>query len=108
MNVCSEIGDQWWVPHRLRPTVPEGLFHFEIQALPKFKFKRSTVHGCGGGSGWTQCIICLRVVKVGEKVRQLPKCSHLFHVKCIDEWLASHETCPLCRQHLLMPSRPPV
>lgn len=118
MNACSgDIEDQWWVPHCLCQTISEDIAQSQIQALPKFKFKRGTAHGSGGvGTGWTQCIICLRVVKVGEMVRQLPRCSHLFHVKCIDKWLASHQTCPLCRQHLFMPLplplplplRPPV
>ena len=30
-------------------------------------------------------------------VLRLLLCKHLYHVKCIDMWLASHTTCPLCR-----------
>lgn len=43
------------------------------------------------------CAVCISQVQRGEKVRQLPKCNHLFHVDCIDMWLYSHSTCPICR-----------
>ncbi|GJR36041.1 RING-H2 finger protein ATL74 [Tanacetum coccineum] len=48
----------------------------------------------------TDCPICLGDFIEGEKMRILPKCKHLFHVKCIDKWLLSHPSCPICRQLL--------
>ncbi|XP_047063275.1 RING-H2 finger protein ATL3-like [Lolium rigidum] len=44
-----------------------------------------------------ECAVCLSEVAGGEKVRDLPKCAHRFHVECIDMWFHSHDTCPLCR-----------
>ncbi|XP_047063489.1 RING-H2 finger protein ATL3-like [Lolium rigidum] len=44
-----------------------------------------------------ECAVCLSEVADGEKVRDLPKCAHRFHVECIDMWFHSHDTCPLCR-----------
>ncbi|XWS65582.1 hypothetical protein CRYUN_Cryun05aG0126200 [Craigia yunnanensis] len=49
----------------------------------------------------TDCPICLGEFMDGEKVRVLPKCNHGFHVRCIDTWLLSHSSCPICRQSLL-------
>lgn len=49
----------------------------------------------------TDCLICLGELADGEKIRVLPKCNHAFHVKCIDKWLWSHISCPLCRRSLL-------
>jgi len=46
------------------------------------------------------CAVCLEDVRAGEMVRQLPVCRHLFHVDCVDVWLRSHRTCPLCRCEL--------
>lgn len=44
------------------------------------------------------CAVCLHDVHGGEKCRKLPKCGHVFHVNCVDIWLQSHWTCPLCRR----------
>ncbi|GAQ79628.1 Zinc finger RING-type domain containing protein [Klebsormidium nitens] len=53
-----------------------------------------------------ECPICLREFGDDEKVRQLPACRHSFHPECIAEWVAKHNTCPLCRT-LLLPPLPP-
>ncbi|KAJ3692171.1 hypothetical protein LUZ60_012521 [Juncus effusus] len=53
------------------------------------------------------CSICLEAIKGGEKVKELPVCKHLFHVKCIDMWLFSHLTCPFCRSDI-QPSVKPL
>lgn len=47
------------------------------------------------------CVVCLCEFELDDKLRLLPKCSHAFHMKCIDTWLLSHSTCPLCRASLL-------
>ncbi|KAF8642629.1 hypothetical protein HU200_067310 [Digitaria exilis] len=43
------------------------------------------------------CSVCLEDVRGGEMVRLVPACGHVFHVGCIDMWLHSHRTCPVCR-----------
>lgn len=45
----------------------------------------------------TDCSVCLNEFRDGETLRLLPKCNHAFHLPCIDTWLRSHTTCPLCR-----------
>ncbi|MCO5606951.1 hypothetical protein L7F22_061143 [Adiantum nelumboides] len=52
------------------------------------------------------CVVCLTDFQEAENVRLLPKCEHCFHPECIDMWLFSHTTCPLCRRSLL-PAPPP-
>ncbi|KAL6619517.1 hypothetical protein ACP70R_034656 [Stipagrostis hirtigluma subsp. patula] len=85
-----------------------------VPAIPAFEYKREGVGGGGatGWAGWAQCVICLGMVQVGEMVRRLPVCKHLFHVECIDMWLRSHLTCPICRAAVGEPtagmSEPPV
>ncbi|CAN6359955.1 unnamed protein product [Urochloa humidicola] len=51
------------------------------------------------GSSRSECAICLAAFARGEAVRVLPRCSHGFHARCIDRWLAAgRPTCPTCRQ----------
>ncbi|KZV41935.1 RING/U-box superfamily protein [Dorcoceras hygrometricum] len=56
------------------------------------------VYGSGDRVLFTDCPICLGDFLDGEKIRVLPKCHHCFHVRCVDVWLASHSSCPTCRQ----------
>ncbi|RRT36594.1 hypothetical protein B296_00052652, partial [Ensete ventricosum] len=44
-----------------------------------------------------ECAICLTEFVEGDAVRVLPACSHGFHVRCIDRWLARRSSCPTCR-----------
>ncbi|KAF0934471.1 hypothetical protein E2562_025548 [Oryza meyeriana var. granulata] len=95
-----------------------GLSPSAVATLPSFVYRRDAAdrrsensgrgrgdssgsgRGGGGGGGWAQCAVCLSLVQEGETVRQLPACKHLFHVGCIDMWLHSHSTCPLCRANV--------
>ncbi|PIN08178.1 hypothetical protein CDL12_19248 [Handroanthus impetiginosus] len=71
-----------------------GLSQDTIKELPVFEFYGSEpTPSCSE----TSCAICLHDLKDGESVRSLPICKHLFHLHCIDEWLARQGTCPICR-----------
>ncbi|CAN6216685.1 unnamed protein product [Urochloa humidicola] len=70
----------------------------DVAKLPEYAYTQSSRRRSsnGGGDG-AQCSVCLGAVQPGEMVRRLPICKHLYHVECIDMWLASHTTCPVCR-----------
>ncbi|CAI9291829.1 unnamed protein product [Lactuca saligna] len=55
----------------------------------------------------TLCSVCLGDYQADDRLQQIPVCKHVFHVECIDHWLSTHTTCPLCRLSLLA-SSPPV
>ncbi|KAK7311653.1 hypothetical protein RJT34_09926 [Clitoria ternatea] len=46
------------------------------------------------------CAVCLDEYHDNDNLRFIPKCNHVFHLDCIDTWLDSHSTCPVCRANL--------
>ncbi|AET00504.1 putative transcription factor C2H2 family [Medicago truncatula] len=46
------------------------------------------------------CSICIQDFENEELVRLLPKCSHIFHLECIDKWLVQQGSCPICRTYV--------
>lgn len=82
---------------------------FPVETLPAFAYNyaldRSGEHGGAATSGEHECAVCLGAVREGEMVRRLPACLHVYHVDCIDRWLAARPTCPLCRSKLDRPSK---
>lgn len=48
------------------------------------------------------CAVCLCEFSDDDKLRLLPICGHAFHLNCIDTWLLSNSTCPLCRGALFI------
>ncbi|XP_055829063.1 RING-H2 finger protein ATL54-like [Solanum dulcamara] len=69
-----------------------GLGEDVIDSISVFKFKKEEFLIEG-----TDCSVCLTEFEEDESLRLLPKCSHAFHIPCIDTWLRSHKNCPLCR-----------
>ncbi|KAJ0435071.1 putative transcription factor C2H2 family [Helianthus annuus] len=65
---------------------------FESLSLPLFTFSSLTGKINGG-----DCAVCLSKFDGEDQLRLLPLCCHAFHAQCIDSWLKSNLTCPLCR-----------
>ncbi|CAA7402775.1 unnamed protein product [Spirodela intermedia] len=69
-----------------------GIDKSVIESLPFFRF--SSLRGPKEG---LECSVCLSRFEDAEILRLLPKCKHAFHIGCVDRWLESHSSCPLCR-----------
>ncbi|XP_057984057.1 RING-H2 finger protein ATL46-like [Malania oleifera] len=78
-----------------------GLDQAFIDALPVFNYKEIV-----GLKEPFDCAVCLCEFSEKDKLRLLPLCSHAFHINCIDTWLLSNSTCPLCRAILFSPGFP--
>ncbi|PON56690.1 43kDa postsynaptic protein [Parasponia andersonii] len=72
-----------------------GLEERLIKSIKVYKYKK----GDGFVEG-SDCSVCLSEFEENEGLRLLPKCNHAFHVPCIDTWLKSHSSCPLCRSNI--------
>lgn len=76
---------------RLGEVKPKGLAKSDIEMLPSYRYT-----GDGSENDQTTCVVCMCDFEVRQSLRILP-CSHEFHSKCVDKWLKSNRTCPICR-----------
>lgn len=109
----SAIGESAASPHRTGARDAamdrqlQQLFHLHdsgldqafIDALPVFAYREII----GGNKGPFDCAVCLCEFDGEDRLRLLPVCGHAFHLQCIDTWLLSNSTCPLCRGTLFVP-----
>lgn len=72
-----------------------GLDEALIKSMAVFKYKKRETF-----VGVSDCSVCLSEFQDDESVRILPNCNHVFHVSCIDKWLKSNSSCPLCRSNI--------
>ncbi|XP_019153133.1 PREDICTED: E3 ubiquitin-protein ligase RING1-like [Ipomoea nil] len=100
------------VESRRGPVIDHPIWYIRTIGLPAAVIGKITVLRYRNGEGLvdgTDCSVCLNEFRDGENLRLLPKCSHAFHVACIDTWLRAHTNCPLCRAAIVsdVPAAPP-
>ena len=89
------------------PVAP-GLDADAINGLPVTLYSPARHAGEKGSSGEdgerevAECSICISALVAGDKVKALPPCGHCFHPDCVDAWLRSQPSCPLCRTLLIV------
>ncbi|XP_058090871.1 NEP1-interacting protein 1-like [Magnolia sinica] len=76
----------------------KGLSGDSVEKLPKIEI--TTKNNVDASGERICCSVCLQDFQLGEMVRSLPHCQHMFHLPCIDNWLIRHGSCPLCRRDL--------
>lgn len=91
LRLNPETSDQETVAH----TPTKGIRKNVLHQIPV------VIYGSGVKILVASCTICLSEFVDGELIKLLPNCYHGFHVRCIDMWLVSHLSCPMCRNPLL-------
>lgn len=54
----------------------------------------------------SECTICLLDYK--KETKKATECQHIFHQECIDRWLQTNNSCPLCRHVLQQHTMPTI
>nr|USH99676.1 putative RING-H2 finger protein ATL4O precursor [Oryza sativa Japonica Group] len=75
------------------------------EVLPVTVYSRAAAAAAAKEDG-VECAVCLAKLEDGEEARFLRRCGHGFHAECVDMWLGSHSTCPLCRLTVVVPPPP--
>ncbi|KAJ9136073.1 hypothetical protein P3X46_033185 [Hevea brasiliensis] len=73
-----------------------GLDPLIVASFPTVAYKPTNQQELNHGEP-IECSVCLGTIVEDAMVRILPNCKHMFHVECIDMWLGSNTTCPICR-----------
>ena len=48
----------------------------------------------------TECAICMEEYKGRDIIKSFYKCNHIFHKKCLLNWLKKNNKCPICNHDL--------
>ncbi|KAJ0246601.1 E3 ubiquitin-protein ligase ATL4 [Hirschfeldia incana] len=91
--------------HRVSPETERSSV---LDSLPIFKFSSVVTRRSSTSSNSSDCAVCLSKFEPEDQLRLLPLCRHAFHADCIDIWLASNQTCPLCRSPLFASDSDPT
>ncbi|GAU34234.1 hypothetical protein TSUD_210160, partial [Trifolium subterraneum] len=65
-----------------------GLSGASVEKIPTISITSDNNFDASGDR--VSCSVCLQDFQIGETVRSLPHCHHMFHLPCIDKWLIKH------------------
>ena len=68
-----------------------------ILDMDEFQFKNMQKYG---NRKETECIICSEKFKGIDIIKAFYKCGHIFHKKCLLDWLKKNNNCPSCNHDL--------
>lgn len=69
--------------------------------IARYRYLKTLTRGNKNNSGGPddeelQCVICRTTITIGA----LTQCGHKYCKECLELWLRSHRTCPMCKMHI--------
>ncbi|CAI8583866.1 unnamed protein product [Vicia faba] len=95
-RIPADRNRTYTVSHPSGRISPEIVPPSVIDSLPLFPYSSISRRS----STAADCAVCLSKFKNSDLLRSLPFCLHAFHADCIDTWLHSNMSCPLCRSSI--------
>ncbi|XP_051119609.1 RING-H2 finger protein ATL29-like [Andrographis paniculata] len=103
---CRCLLDNALISFHIRPRRPtqaavagrRGLDPKIVESFPTFVY--SSIKDYWKEKYGLECAICLVEFDESDVLRLLTTCYHVFHQQCVDLWLETHNTCPVCRRKL--------
>ncbi|PKA59493.1 E3 ubiquitin-protein ligase ATL6 [Apostasia shenzhenica] len=89
-GLAGTVGGRRRATRGLDPAILNTFPTMVYSEIKKLKIEKETL----------ECAVCLCEFEDDEILRLLPRCDHVFHRDCVDVWLATHVTCPVCRRNL--------
>ncbi|KAJ1690943.1 hypothetical protein LUZ63_015098 [Rhynchospora breviuscula] len=96
--ICSKCRRMLQKSRNTVAASPAELPEIDQISDPPFLYKNQS-------SEMVQCLACQGMIQVGEMVRQLSICKHLFHANCVLTRLQSSSTCPRCQRDIRAPDK---
>ncbi|GMY30924.1 ring-h2 finger protein atl57 [Fagus crenata] len=87
-DLTEQVNEEALISNFLR----QGTDPIIIQALPIYPY-----NAVDNKYLQNECTVCLCDFHHNEPVKLIPFCKHVFHPDCLNKWLSSHMTCPVCR-----------
>lgn len=72
--------------------VKVGVGTMLLDLLPTYTYNRT--------DKLQRCAVCQSKFKLGQTIKTLP-CLHSYHSVCIDKWLSTNKTCPVCQARIV-------
>lgn len=83
------------LPRLILPTV-----NISISLRPQTTPSVTPLETCKMEHTEVTCTICMEDIEINSTCKQIPRCNHKFHSKCIEPWLKKNKTCPNCREEI--------
>jgi len=89
--------------------VNPGLTSRELKSLPSTTYTGPAEDTAEEGtSDGAFCVVCQEDIVKDSLVVTLPKCGHMFHKGCVQQWLQNNRACPACRTRVYIGKDAPL